>query len=78
MSDIELQKIEAGKLIKDQKSSPANSGAVMTDIPLTNKDDEYSCCKPVVGWGSMIINFLKVLIFGLCVFIYDITSKFDF
>ena len=68
MNDIEMQEVEEANLNKDSESRIANPIAeVMCDSKNT-KDDE-------IGWGSMIFKFLKALIFGLCVFFYDMTSK---
>ena len=38
----------------------------------TNRND---ITKSKHGWGSMLFNFFKALIFGACVFWYDIISK---
>ena len=63
MNDIEMQEVEAANLNKDSESI----AEVKCDSN-NAKDDE-------IGWRSMIFKFLKALIFGLCVFFYDMTSK---
>ena len=68
MIDIEMQDVEEANLSKDSESRIANPIAVVKCDSNNTKDDE-------IGWGSMIFNFLKALILGLCVFFYDMTSK---
>ena len=68
MNDIEMQEVEEANLNKDSESRIANPVAEAKCDSNNAKDDE-------IGWGSMIFKFLKALIFGLCVFFYDMTSK---
>ena len=68
MIDIEMQDVEEANLSKDSESRIANSITVVKcDSNSTNGDE--------TDWGTMIFKFLKALIFGLCVFFYDMTSK---
>ena len=68
MSDIEMNEIEETNANENPESRIAIPNAELKNISHKATDDE-------VGWGSMIFNFLKALIFGLCVFFYDMTSK---
>ena len=68
MNDIEMQEMEEADLNKDSESRIANPIAEVKFDSNNNKDEK-------IGWGSMIFKFLKALIFGLCVFFYDTTSK---
>ena len=68
MNDIEMQEVEEANLSKDSETRIANSIAVVKCDSNNTNDDE-------IGWGTMIFKFLKALIFGLCVFLYDMTSK---
>ena len=68
MSDIEMNQIEETNINENPESRIAIPNAESKNISHKAADDE-------VGWGSMIFNFLKALIFGLCVFFYDMTSK---
>ena len=40
-----------------------------------NREDKDTVMDKIGRWGSMLFNFLKALLFGLCVFIYDMYSK---
>ena len=71
MSDIEMNEIEETNDNENPESRIAIPNAELKNISHKATDDE-------VGWGSMIFNFLKALIFGLCVFFYDMTSKILF
>ena len=68
MSDIEMNQIEETNINENPESRIAIPNAESKNI--SNKGTDGG-----VGWGSMIFNFLKALIFGLCVFFYDMTSK---
>ena len=68
MSDIEMNEIEETNINENPESGIAIPNAELKNISKKASDDG-------VGWGSMIFNFLKALIFGLCVFFYDMTSK---
>ena len=68
MNDIEMQEAEEENLNKDIESRIAIPIAEVKFDSNNTKDDE-------IGWGSMIFKFLQRLIFGLCVFFYDMTSK---
>ena len=68
MNDIEMQEAEEENLNKDTESRIAIPIVEVKCDSNNTKDDE-------IGWGSMIFQFLKALIFGLCVFFYDMTSK---
>ena len=39
------------------------------------REDKHTVMANIGRWGSMFFNFLKALLFGLCVFIYDMYSK---
>ena len=68
MSDIEMNEIEETNVNENPESRIAIPNAEIKNISNKASDDG-------VGWGSMIFNFLKALIFGLCVYFYDMTSK---
>ena len=73
MEEIELNKIEGSPFIQHSEAATAKAGAgvpSISDDPINREKDESK-----TGWGPMIFNFLKILIFGACVFFYDITSK---
>ena len=73
MEEIDLNKVEGYPFIKDSEAATAITGAgvpSISDDPINREKDDSK-----TGWGSMIFNFLKILIFGACVFFYDITSK---
>ena len=73
MEQIELNKIEGYPFIKDSEAAAAKAGSrvpSISDDPINREEEDSK-----TGWGSMIFNFLKILIFGACVFFYDITSK---
>ena len=68
MGDIEMKEIEERNINENPESRIAIPNAEIKNISNKASDDG-------VGWGSMIFNFLKALIFGLCVYFYDMTSK---
>ena len=73
MEEIELNKIEGSPFIKHPEVANAKVGSrvpSISDDPINHEKDDSQ-----TGWGSMIFNFLKILIFGACVFFYDIISK---
>lgn len=73
MEKIELNKIEGTPSIKHSQATTVETGgrvsSISNDLPNHEKGGNKN------GWGSMIFNFLKILIFGACVFLYDIISK---
>ena len=70
------EEIQAEPLIHHPESTTSKLDEYVLDPPATTDDMERG--KNEVGWGAMIANFLKILIFGACVFWYDMTSKFLF
>ena len=71
MSDIEVHYVEGANINEKPESRIAIPHEELKNI--SNKANDEGA-----GWGSMIFNFLKALIFGLCVFFYDMTSKILF
>ena len=69
MNDLEMQKIESTQLMEVSESKISSPSAETKNISDDAQNTE-------IGWGSMIFRFLKVLLFGACVFFYDMTSKF--
>ena len=74
MKEIEKNKIEGSPFIKDSQTTTADPSTRVLSIFDDLCDQKKSGDK--TGWGSKIFNFLKILIFGACVFFYDITSKY--
>ena len=71
---MEMNEIQAESLIPHPESTTSKLDGNFIHAPATTDDIERG--KNEAGWGSMIANFLKILIFGACVFWYDMTSKF--
>ena len=69
----------------EEKDIKDTNNAKITESSIVKKDDEVmnipdernrnDITKSKHGWGSMLFNFFKALIFGACVFWYDIISK---
>ena len=69
----------------EEKDIKDTNNAEITESSIVKKDDEVmnipdetnrnDITKSKHGWGSMLFNFFKALIFGACVFWYDIISK---
>ena len=73
---MEMNEIQTETLIRHPESTTSKLDENVINAPATTDDMERG--KNEAGWGSMIFNFLKILIFGACVFWYDMTSKFQF
>ena len=69
-----MNEIQAESLIPHPESTTRELDGNVIHAPATT--DDIQSGKNEAGWGSMIANFLKILIFGACVFWYDMTSKF--
>ena len=72
--NMEMNEIQAESLIHQPDSTTSKLDENVINAPASTDDIER--WKNEAGWGSMIFNFLKVLIFGACVFWYDMASKF--
>ena len=72
--NMEMTEIQAESLIHKPESTTSKLDENVINAPATTDDIKRG--ENEAGWGSMIFNFLKVLIFGACVFWYDMTSKF--
>ena len=73
---MEMNEIPSESLIHQPESTTSKLDENVINALATADDIERG--ENEAGWGSMIFNFLKVLIFGACVFWYDMTSKFRF
>ena len=71
---MEMNKTQAESLIHHPESTISKLDGTVINAPATTDDIERG--KNEARWGSMIASFLKILIFGACVFWYDMTSKF--
>ena len=76
MADIEMNVVENAPFVPNPGSAIGTLNAKDKDV-VTNLS-ETDGGKSTTGWLSMILGFLKLLVFGLAVFIYDMFSKFLF
>ena len=76
MADIEMNVVESSPLVANPDSA---MGSLNTnDAVVLSKLDNTEGGKSSTGWFSMILGFLKLLLFALAVFIYDMYSKYIF
>ena len=76
MADIEMNVVESAPLVPNPDSAIGTLN--VNDAEVVSKLDDTEVGKSSTGWFSMILGFLKLLLFGLAVFIYDLYSKFIF
>ena len=76
MVDIEMNVVESAPLVPNPDSAMGTLN--VNDAEVVSKLDDSEGGKSSTGWLSMILGFLKLLLFGLAVFIYDMYSKFIF
>ena len=76
MADIEMNVVESAPLVPNPDSAIGTLN--VNDAEVVSKLDDTEVGKSSIGWFSMILGFLKLLLFGLAVFIYDMYSKFIF
>ena len=76
MADIEMNVVESAPLVPNPDSAIGTLN--VNDAEVVSKLDDTEVGKSSTGWVSMILGFLKLLLFGLAVFIYDMYSKFIF
>ena len=76
MGDIEMNEVESPPFVPNPDSAIGTLN--VNDAEVVSKLDDTEGGKSSTGWFSMILGFLKLLLFGLAVFIYDMYSKFIF
>ena len=76
MADIEMNVVESAPFVPNLDSAIGTLD--VNDAEVVSKLDDTEGSKSSTGWFSMILGFLKLLLFGLAVFIYDMYSKFIF
>ena len=76
MADIEMNVVENAPFVPNPDSAIGTLNAKETDV--VSNLSEADGGKSTTRWLSMILGFLKILVFGLAVFIYDMFSKFLF
>ena len=76
MADIEMNVVERAPFVPNPDS--AIGVLDVNDAEVVSKLDDTEGGKNSTGWFSMILGFLKLLLFGLAVFIYDMYSKLIF
>ena len=76
MGDIEMNVVESAPFVPNPDSAIGTLN--VNDAEVVSKLDDTEVGKSSTGWFSMILGFLKLLLFGLAVFIYDMYSKFMF
>ena len=74
MEDIDMNVVESAPFVPNPDS--AIGVLDVNDAEVESKLDDTEGGKSSTGWFSMILGFLKLLLFGLAVFIYDMYSKF--
>ena len=68
--------IEEAPLVSSPDQTIGSRNANDTNVQSNPNDTEGGKSKSI--WVSRLFNFLKLLVFGLAVFIYDVYSKFWF
>ena len=68
--------IEEEPLVSAPDQTTGTGNAIDTNVQSNPNDNESGKSKSI--WVSRLFNFLKLLVFGLAVFIYDVYSKFWF
>ena len=76
MADIEMNVVESAPLVPNPDSAIGTLNVNDTKVVSNLSDTDGG--KSTTGWFSMLLGFLKLLVFGLAVFIYDMYSKFPF
>ena len=76
MADIEMNVVEIAPLMPNPDSAIGTLNVNDTKVVSNLSDTDGG--KSTTGWFSMLLGFLKLLVFGLAVFIYDMYSKFSF
>ena len=76
MADVEMNVVQSAPLVVNPDSAMGSLNANYAEG--LSKLDDTEGGKSSTGWFSMILGFLKLLLFGLAVFIYDMYSKFIF
>ena len=74
MNTIVLKEVKEESIEENSVTAIDSSKDSAIIIPDDTKDKDTLMAK-IGRWGSMLFNFLKALLFGLCVFIYDMYSK---
>ena len=66
--------IEEAPLVSNPDQTIGIRNANDTNVKSNPKDTDGTKSKSI--WVSRLFNFLKLLVFGLAVFVYDVYSKF--
>ena len=66
--------VEEAPLVSNPPQTVGTQNANDTNVRSNPKDTEGGKSKSI--WVSRLFNFLKLLVFGLAVFVYDVYSKF--
>ena len=66
--------IEEAPLVSNPDQTIGTRNANDTNVKSSLNDTDGSKSKSI--WVSRLFNFLKLVVFGLAVFIYDVYSKF--
>ena len=71
---MEMITVEEAPLVSNPPQTIGTRNANDTNVQSNPKDTEGGKSKSI--WVSRLFNFLKLLVFGLAVFVYDVYSKF--